>query len=52
MSSIWGGTLKDNKVGPGIYVDFLPAALASGAYGAAPPATVVGHGLLERATRD
>ena len=45
ISSIWGGTLKDNEVGSGIYVDFLPAALASGAYRAAPPATVVGHGL-------
>jgi len=45
ISSIWGGTLKDNEVGPGIYVDFLPAALASGAYRAAPLATVVGHGL-------
>jgi NADPH:quinone reductase-like Zn-dependent oxidoreductase len=45
MSSIWGGTLKDNEVGPGIYVDFLPAALSSGAYRAAPTATVVGHGL-------
>lgn len=45
VSSIWGGTLKDNEVGPGIYVDFLPAALSSGAYRAAPTATVVGHGL-------
>ena len=45
INSIWGGTLKDNEVGPGIYVDFLPAALESGVYRAAPPATVVGHGL-------
>lgn len=45
LSLIWGGTLKDNEVGPGIYVDFLPAALASGAYRAAPEAFVVGEGL-------
>ncbi|WP_030903509.1 zinc-binding alcohol dehydrogenase family protein [Streptomyces sp. NRRL F-5126] len=45
VSGIWGGTLKDNEVGPAIYVDFLPAALASGAYRAAPDATVVGDGL-------
>ena len=47
VSSIWGGTLKDNEVGPGIYVDFLPAALASGIYRAAPDAVVVGEGLAE-----
>jgi NADPH:quinone reductase-like Zn-dependent oxidoreductase len=45
VSGIWGGTLKDNEVGPGIYADFLPAALASGAYQAAPEALVVGEGL-------
>jgi NADPH:quinone reductase-like Zn-dependent oxidoreductase len=45
VSSIWGGSLKDNAVGPGIYVDFLPAALAKGTYRAAPDATVVGTGL-------
>ncbi|MEU8276789.1 hypothetical protein ACFYOK_12515 [Microbispora bryophytorum] len=45
MSGIWGGTLKDNEVGPAIYAGFLPAALATGAYRAAPDATVVGHGL-------
>ncbi len=45
VSGIWGGTLKDNEVGPGIYVDFLPAALASGIYQAAPEAVVVGEGL-------
>ncbi|WP_143667972.1 hypothetical protein [Streptomyces carpinensis] len=45
MSSIWGGTLKDNEVGPAIYAGFLPTALATGAYRAAPDATVVGHGL-------
>ncbi|MCO5997351.1 zinc-binding alcohol dehydrogenase family protein [Actinoallomurus sp. WRP9H-5] len=45
VSGIWGGTLKDNEVGPAIYADFLPAALATGAYRAAPDATVVGDGL-------
>lgn len=45
VSAIWGGTLKDNDVGPGIYVGFLPSALASGAYLAAPKAVVVGDGL-------
>ena len=45
VSAIWGGTLKDNEVGPAIYADFLPAALAAGAYRAAPDATVVGDGL-------
>ncbi|MFH9405282.1 zinc-binding alcohol dehydrogenase family protein [Streptomyces sp. NPDC017638] len=45
VSSIWGGTLKDNEVGPAIYTGFLPTALATGAYRAAPDATVVGHGL-------
>ncbi|OPG13492.1 zinc-binding alcohol dehydrogenase family protein [Microbispora sp. GKU 823] len=45
VSGIWGGTLKDNEVGPAIYTGFLPTALATGAYRAAPDATVVGHGL-------
>jgi NADPH:quinone reductase-like Zn-dependent oxidoreductase len=45
VSGIWGGTLKDNEVGPAIYVDFLPAALADGSYRAAPQATIVGDGL-------
>lgn len=46
VSGIWGGTLKDNEVGPAIYAGFLPVALASGAYRAAPDATVVGDGLV------
>ena len=45
ISSIWGGTLKDNEVGPGVYVDFLPSALREGVYRPAPEATVVGNGL-------
>ncbi|WP_374947960.1 zinc-binding alcohol dehydrogenase family protein [Agreia sp.] len=45
VSGIWGGSLKDNEVGPAIYNDFLPAALGTGAYQAQPPAEVVGNGL-------
>ncbi|GHF00458.1 hypothetical protein GCM10014715_65770 [Streptomyces spiralis] len=45
VSSIWGGTLKDNEVGPAIYTGFLPTALATGAYRPAPEATIIGHGL-------
>ncbi|MCB8877906.1 zinc-binding alcohol dehydrogenase family protein [Acidisoma silvae] len=45
VSGIWGGNLKDNKVGSAIYADFLPAALAAGAFRAEPPAEVVGTGL-------
>jgi len=26
VSTIWGGSLKDNEVGPAVFVDFLPAA--------------------------
>jgi NADPH:quinone reductase-like Zn-dependent oxidoreductase len=42
---IWGGSLVDNEVGPAVFVDFLPRALAEGRYVAAPPAVVVGAGL-------
>ncbi|MEU6610418.1 zinc-binding alcohol dehydrogenase family protein [Streptomyces shenzhenensis] len=45
VSFIWGGTLKDNEVGPAVYQDFLPGALASGAFRAEPRARVVGEGL-------
>jgi hypothetical protein len=45
VSGIWGSDLKDNDVGPAIYADFLPSALATGAYRAEPPAEIVGHGL-------
>ena len=45
VSSIWGGTLKDNAVGPAIYVDFLPGALAKGVYRAVPEAAIAGEGL-------
>ena len=36
---------KDKQVGPAIYTGFLPAALAAGAYRAAPDASIVGDGL-------
>ena len=42
---IFGTTLKANEVGPAIYRDFLPAALADGRYVASPKPTVVGNGL-------
>ena len=42
---IFGTSLKDDEVGPMIYRDFLPLALASHAYAAMPPARVVGQGL-------
>jgi NADPH:quinone reductase-like Zn-dependent oxidoreductase len=42
---IFGDTLADNEVGPMLYADFLPKALAAGTYVAAPDPLVVGHGL-------
>jgi NADPH:quinone reductase-like Zn-dependent oxidoreductase len=45
LSAIWGGSLKNNEVGPAVYVDFLSTALATGRYVAAPPPIVVGDGL-------
>jgi NADPH:quinone reductase-like Zn-dependent oxidoreductase len=41
----FGTSLKDDEVGPMIYRDFLPQALATGTFAPAPPATVLGHGL-------
>jgi hypothetical protein len=42
---IFGSSLADNEVGPMIYRDFLPAALASGQFRPAPAPHVVGVGL-------
>ena len=42
---IFGSDLKDNEVGPAIFVDFLPKALGGGSFIAAPDAQVVGKGL-------
>ncbi|GHA21600.1 hypothetical protein GCM10007989_16170 [Devosia pacifica] len=42
---IWGSAIVSNEVGPMIFRDFLPKALADGAYIAAPLAQTAGHGL-------
>lgn len=42
---VWGSSLMTNEVGPMLWADFLPAALADGRYQAAPTAEVVGVGL-------
>ena len=42
---IFGTSLLGNDVGPLIYVDFLPRALADDRYIAAPDPLVIGHGL-------
>ncbi len=45
ISAIWGGSPVDSAVGPAIYADFLPGALADGRFVAAPPAMITGSGL-------
>ncbi len=42
---IWGSTPKDNEVGPAIFIDFLPKALAEGKHLSAPEPWIVGKGL-------
>lgn len=42
---VFGNSLRENEVGPAIYGDFLPKALAEGWFVAKPDAEVVGHGL-------
>lgn len=42
---IWGGSPANNAVGPMIFEQFLPAALAQGRYLAMPPVEVAGEGL-------
>lgn len=44
-NSIFGTTLMDNEVGPLIYGNFLPEALAEGRYQAVPEPHVIGRGL-------
>ncbi|EXJ57894.1 hypothetical protein A1O7_05317 [Cladophialophora yegresii CBS 114405] len=44
---IFGDTLVDNEVGPVVYEQFLPKALADGSFVAAPEPEIVGHGLEE-----
>ena len=43
---IWGSTLMNNEVGPMLWRDFLPGALAAGRYATVPQADVVGTGLV------
>ncbi|GAA4663596.1 zinc-binding alcohol dehydrogenase family protein [Frondihabitans cladoniiphilus] len=45
ISSIWGGTPVVSPVGPAVYRDFLPQALADGRFRPAPEPRVVGTGL-------
>ena len=42
---IWGGALLNSDVGPMIYEDVVPSALADGRFVAGPGPVVVGHGL-------
>jgi hypothetical protein len=42
---IWGGTLRNNEVGPAVWVDFLPEALEKGVFIPAPDPRIVGKGL-------
>ncbi|WP_233188895.1 zinc-binding alcohol dehydrogenase family protein [Subtercola sp. Z020] len=45
ISSIWGGTPVQTEVGPAIFRDYLPAALAGGGFRPAPEPRVTGAGL-------
>ena len=42
---VWGSALLNTNLGPEIFENFLPAALADGRFRAAPDPIVVGHGL-------
>ncbi|PWY70282.1 oxidoreductase [Aspergillus heteromorphus CBS 117.55] len=42
---VFGSDLAENEVGPAIFVDFLPKALAEGTFVSAPQVEVVGKGL-------
>jgi hypothetical protein len=44
---VFGSDLKKNEVGPAIFADFLPAALAEGRYQPLPRASVVGGSLSD-----
>lgn len=43
VSAIWGGVPARTEVGPAVFRDFLPAALADGRYRTSPVAEVVGR---------
>lgn len=47
ISSIWGGTPVDSPVGPAIFEEFLPRALADGRFLPAPDPRVFGVGLMQ-----
>lgn len=42
---VWGTAPIHNEVGPMIFQDYLPEALASGAFKPSPPSQLAGHGL-------
>lgn len=42
---IWGSALLNTSIGPMIFEDFLPLALAEGRFAASPRPVVAGHGL-------
>lgn len=42
---VWGTALMHNHVGPMIFQDYLPEALARGTFVASPPCQLAGHGL-------
>jgi hypothetical protein len=42
---VWGTAPMHNHVGPMIFQDYLPEALASGTFVPSPPCQVTGHGL-------
>jgi NADPH:quinone reductase-like Zn-dependent oxidoreductase len=42
---VFGGTLRDNKVGRSVYAEFLGKALAAGSFTPAPEPYIVGKGL-------
>lgn len=42
---VWGTALIHNQVGPMIFQDYLPDALARGAFVPSPPCQLAGHGL-------
>jgi NADPH:quinone reductase-like Zn-dependent oxidoreductase len=45
VTTIWGSTPVTSPVGPAVFRDYLPAALADGRFVPAPPPEVVGVGL-------
>ena len=45
ISTVWGSALRHSAVGPAIWRDFLPTALAQGRYRALPEPLVAGTGL-------